>query len=118
MNKNTKIALIIGGIILAVLVIVPTILGAVYGWLGSSWGWGMMGPGMMGFGWGWFMPIMMVLFWGLVAWGIIALVRGTGGYCVPSQKNDKESALDILKNRYVRGEINREEFEAKKKDII
>ena len=115
MNKNTKIALIIGGTLLALLVIVPAVLGAVFGWRGS-WGWGMMGPGMMGFGWGWYMPIMMVLFWGLVVWGIVALVRGSRGCCVPTQRDD--TAINELKKRYAKGEINRDEFEAKKKDLI
>ena len=64
------------------------------------------------------MPIIMVLFWGLVIWGVIALVRGLGFCCVPTQQNNKDSALDILKNRYAKGEINRDEFESKKKDLI
>jgi putative membrane protein len=116
-NKNTKLALIIGGTILVLVVILPTVLGAISGWGGTNWDWGMMGPGMMGFGWGWFIPILMVVFWGLVVWGIVALVRGLGGCCVPAQRDDTESALDILRKRYAKGEINREEFEAKKKEL-
>ena len=72
---------------------------------------------MGGYGWGWFMPIIMVVFWGLVVWGIVALVRGVGNCCTPTQRDDTESALDILRKRYARGEINREEFEAKKREL-
>ena len=50
MNKNVETALIIGGIIIAALIIVPSVVGTVSGLQGG--GWGMMGPGMMGgFGW-------------------------------------------------------------------
>ncbi|HEY7743486.1 MAG TPA: SHOCT domain-containing protein [Burkholderiales bacterium] len=71
-----------------------------------GWGWG------MGFG-----MISMVLFWVLVVLGIVILVRwiaaGTpGGGQVPGK-----TALDILKERYARGEIGREEFEQKKRDL-
>ena len=51
--------------------------------------------------------------------GIIFLIRwvvistGTGGRAARSE----ESALEILKRRYARGEINKEEFEEKKRDI-
>ncbi len=118
MNKNTKIALIIGGIILATLVILPPVLSAIFDWGRSTdQGWGMMGTGMMGFGWGWFMPVLMVLFWGLVVWGVITLVRGSGACCVPSQQSDKESALDILRKRYAKGEIDRDEFETKRREL-
>jgi len=37
----------------------------------------------------------------------------------PEQAHDHaESALEILKKRYARGEIGREEFEEKKKDLV
>jgi len=80
-------------------------------------GWGMMGPGMMyGFGGGWFMGIFMILFWGLIIWGIIALVR----YFSRTRTSDSQdtSALEILKKRYARGEISQEEYEEKKKALI
>lgn len=112
MNKDIKTALIIGGIILAILIIVPLLWGG-FGWSGS---WGMMGPGMMGgFGWG-FMPILVILFWGLVIWAIVALIRGVTSQSERSGQSD--SALEVLKRRYARGEIGREEYEEKKKDLI
>jgi len=116
MNKNIKTALIIGGIIVAVLIGLPRVFGLISGW--QNGGWGMMGPGMMGgFGWMWFMPIFFIIFWGLVIWGIVALVRGLSGpRGYDSSKAD--SALEVLKKRYARGEINKEEYEEKKKDLV
>ncbi len=111
MNKNVKTALIIGGIIVAILIVLPLVFGLISGW--QYGGWGMMG----GFGWMWLMPIFFILFWGLVIWGIVALVRGLSesrGY--DSSKAD--SALEVLKKRYARGEINKEEYEEKKKDLV
>ncbi len=110
MNRNAKTALIIGGVIIAILIIVPSVVGAIWGWGGN--GWGMMG----GFGWMWLMPIFFILFWGLVIWGIVALVRGSSG----SRGSDSpaaDSALEVLKKRYARGEIDKEEYEEKKKDL-
>ena len=78
----------------------------------------MMGPWMMGgYGWGWFMPIIMIVFWGLVIWGIVALIRGlsTGD---SSRSTPADSALEILKRRYARGEITKQEYEDTKKDLI
>ncbi len=78
---------------------------------------GMMGPGMMnwgyGMGWGW--SIIMMAFWISVIVGIIFLIR----WVVLSSDRKREtksedSAMDILRNRYARGEINKEEFEEKK----
>ncbi len=81
-------------------------------------GWG-MGPGMMGWGYGmgWFGTIIMAAFWIAVIVGIVFLIRwmvvstGTGG----RGGRPEDSALEILKRRYAGGEINKEEFEEKKK---
>ena len=119
MNKNIKTALIIGGVLVAILIIVPLIFGLIGGWQGYGYGYGMMGPWMMGgFGGMWLMPILMIVFWGLVIWGIVALVRGVGwAGCCGSFPTTTDSAVDILKRRYARGEISKEEFEEKKKDL-
>jgi putative membrane protein len=74
-----------------------------------------MGPGMMWGGWG-FGWIFMIIFWGLVVVGFIFLIRWLIGTAKITRV--EESALDILKKRYARGEINKEEFEQKKKDLL
>jgi putative membrane protein len=80
----------------------------------------MMGPwfggGFGGWG-GWLMGVGMIVFWGLIIWGIVALVRRTGrsGCC---GQESSESALEILKKRYAKGEIGKEEFEEKKKTLL
>lgn len=59
----------------------------------------------MGFGW-----MFMILFWVLVIFIVVSLVKRTGS-------GEKETAEEILKKRYARGEISKEEFERMKKDI-
>ena len=66
---------------------------------------------MFGWGiWGW---LMMPLFWGGIILLVVWLVREVGW----SSSNQPNRALEILKERYAKGEINKEEFEAKKKDL-
>lgn len=75
---------------------------------------------MWGFGiFGW---VFMLLFWGIIIWGIFASVRGVSGQgCCGrghgEHKHGEKTALDILRECYAKGEINKEEFEAKKKDL-
>ncbi|MBI3067326.1 MAG: SHOCT domain-containing protein [Betaproteobacteria bacterium] len=79
-----------------------------WGDMGSyGWGWG----GMMGFG-----LISMVLFWVLIILGIVILVKWIASGSSGSQPPVK-TALDILKERYARGEIGKQEFEEKKRDL-
>lgn len=76
----------------------------------------MMGP-WWGFGpfWtGW--PLNVLLLGGLIVL-VVALVRQFTGW-PPGGKGpgDGSRALDILKIRYARGKIDKEEFEAKRRD--
>ena len=115
MNQKTKMALTLGSIAVALLILIPL----VWGDLGTGYifGPGMMGPRMMSsFGWGWFMPIFMILFWVLIIWAVVALVSGA---TLPRADSPGriESALEVLKKRYARGEIGKEEYEEKKRDL-
>ena len=75
---------------------------------------GMMDGGMMG-GFGMGLGVMMLIFWIPVIIGLVLLIKylSEGG-----AKRREESALEILKKKYARGEISNEEFEEKKKDLI
>lgn len=115
MNQSVKTALIIGGAIVAVLIILSIVLGAVFGWHGS--GYGMMGGMMGGFGSMGLMSIFWVLIIGLIVWAIVASVRGPNESKSPDPSRP-DSALDILKKRYARGEINKEEYDEKRKELI
>lgn len=59
--------------------------------------------------------IFMVLMMALVFLGIVLVVH----YLARSNhsKGDEDSALEILKNRYAKGEIDKKEFDEKKKDL-
>ena len=115
MDKKVKTALIIGGIVVALLIVLPVVFGLVWGW--QTGGWGMMGPGMMGgFGWMWLMPIFWIVFIGLIIWAIVALVRSSSG-SRGEDSSKMDSALEVLKKRYARGEIGKEEYEEKKKGL-
>jgi putative membrane protein len=74
----------------------------------NEWGWGHMIFG----------SLTMILVWGAIILVIVLLVRwlgaGWGGQHIPPPPPSK-TALDILKERFARGEIDKDEFEERKR---
>ncbi len=77
--------------------------------------WGMMGG--YGYGYG---PVHMII-WVMVLIAIVALVvwlvRSAGGLGAPQLPPRRSTGLDVLEERYARGEINRDEYLQKKRDM-
>lgn len=78
--------------------------------------------GWAGFGLGW---IFMLIFWIIIIWAVLALIGGTSGRgCWHHNRRDyrdfeggDDRAMNILKERYAKGEISKEEFEKIRKDL-
>ncbi len=103
------------GIAIAVIVVVILLLGL----LGGG---AMMGPGMMGYGYGygWWMWIAMAIFWGLILVGIALVLFWLLRQARPIETGPAPGAprpIDILRERYARGEITREQFEQMRRDL-
>ncbi len=69
---------------------------------GGEWGWGGMFLG----------PVFGILFIAAIAIAIVLVVRALGG---GAPARGGRSALDILDERFARGEIDREEYEERKR---
>lgn len=88
-------------------------------------GWRGGGRGMMGYGWnhmdGWggyglFGGVFMLIFWIVIIVLLFWLFRSNRHGDHSSGK--EKTPLEILKERYAKGEIDKKEFEEKKKDIL
>lgn len=94
-------------------------MGGMMSMMGSGWQGGgntMMGNfynpwGVMSGGWG----VGMFVFWIIVTVGVVLLVKWLIGQHGGQKGKD---FLDILKERYAKGEISKDEFEAKRKDLV
>lgn len=79
---------------------------------------GMMGWGGYGHGMGIFGGLFMLLFWGLIIVGLVLLVRLLWNHVRPvGGSGVGEAPLDILKRRYAKGEITREEYDRIRQDL-
>lgn len=67
---------------------------------------GGLGWGMVIFGW-----VFMVAIVGLVVWLIVSTTRGS------NRSVSARSAIDVLDERYARGEIDREEYMQRRTDL-
>ncbi len=63
-----------------------------------------------------FMLIIPILIIGGAVWLVVTLVRGGQGPSLITAH--RETPLDILKARYARGEVTKEQFEEMKRDLV
>lgn len=78
----------------------------------------MGGYDMMGWGAGSFLgPVFMILFWILIIAGTVWLVLAVSGQTARRQDGERSSALRILEERLARGEIDVDEYKARKAAI-
>jgi putative membrane protein len=74
------------------------------GWYNNGLGWG-----------GWIaMALMMVAFWGLVIVAVVAIFRRTSKATRPADPAVPRDAMSTLDERFARGEIDADEYHARK----
>ena len=70
--------------------------------------------------WGdhWMFGGFMWIFWIAVIVVLVFFIKWLVQQSRPSETRQEESAMEILRKRYAKGEIDKEEFEKKKKDLL
>ena len=77
------------------------------GWYGGGMGWG-----------GWVaMSLVMAVFWGLVIFAVVAIFRGASRTSPDQRPPEQRDALTILDERFARGEIDEDEYRARR-DVL
>ena len=86
------------------------------------WGYGPDYGMMGGWGGGWMGPLFMMIIWviilALAAAAVIWVVRSTASGGMNQPRPDRPRGLEVLEERYARGEVNRDEYLQKKGDIL
>jgi putative membrane protein len=79
-----------------------------------EWDWNMHPMMFMWGAGGLVMMLMMLVFWGLVIAGLVVGLRWLVGQ---GRLASRDEALEILRQRYARGEIDKQEFDARRRDL-
>jgi putative membrane protein len=101
----------LGGTLGTVMLTPTSVLAQERAW---EWQWGMHPMMFMWGAGGLAMMLMMLVFWGLVIAGLVIGVRWLAGQGRPTRH---DAALEILRQRYARGEIDKQEFDTRKRDL-
>jgi putative membrane protein len=75
----------------------------------------MYGP--WGWGWGFGMMLMSLLFLALIVVGVVLVVRPSSHNGPASPRSEGGRALDILDERFARGEIDQQEYEERRRTL-
>jgi len=109
MDNKEKDFILLVVVFLVLIVLLPMLM--MWGMWGGGFMHGMMGYGGYGYGW-WFMPLIPFAFLVLLALGVYYLFRE-----FRKEPSHEEKALEILKERYAKGEITREEYVKMKEEL-
>jgi len=104
MSNKEKDFILLFVVFLVLIVLLPMLM------MWGMWG-GMPMHGMMGYGW-WLGPLITLAFLVLLVLGVYYLFRE-----FRKEPSHEEKALEILKERYAKGEITREEYVKMKEEL-